>query len=113
MVSIASHVTGTGLHVTAGGPDQAGRSTDQDGPALAVTGDRSAAMAQHRRPVRAWPLLVLAAPAAVAVWSGWVGIGISEGAPEILHAGDEVAALMPAQPRSAVTSKRTDRSFLV
>ena len=25
--------------------------------------------------VRSWPLLVLAAPAAVAVWSGWVGIG--------------------------------------
>jgi hypothetical protein len=25
--------------------------------------------------VRPWPLLVLAAPAAVAVWSGWVGIG--------------------------------------
>jgi len=28
-----------------------------------------------RRAVRSWPLLVLAAPAAVAVWSGWVGIG--------------------------------------
>jgi hypothetical protein len=27
------------------------------------------------RPVRAWPLLILAMPAAVAVWSGWVGIG--------------------------------------
>jgi hypothetical protein len=27
------------------------------------------------RPVRSWPLLILAAPAAVAVWSGWVGIG--------------------------------------
>lgn len=27
------------------------------------------------RVVRSWPLLVLAAPAAVAVWSGWVGIG--------------------------------------
>jgi hypothetical protein len=29
----------------------------------------------HHRPVRSWPLLVLAAPAAVAVWSGWVGFG--------------------------------------
>jgi hypothetical protein len=28
-----------------------------------------------RRVVRSWPLLVLAVPAAVAVWSGWVGIG--------------------------------------
>jgi hypothetical protein len=26
-------------------------------------------------PVRSWPLLVLALPASVAVWSGWVGIG--------------------------------------
>jgi hypothetical protein len=30
---------------------------------------------QRGRPVRRWPLLVLAMPAAVAVWSGWVGIG--------------------------------------
>ena len=28
-----------------------------------------------RRAVRSWPLLLLALPAAVAVWSGWVGIG--------------------------------------
>jgi len=28
-----------------------------------------------RRAVRSWQLLVLAAPAVVAVWSGWVGIG--------------------------------------
>lgn len=25
--------------------------------------------------IRSWPLLVLAAPAAVAIWSGWVGLG--------------------------------------
>ena len=31
--------------------------------------------APNGRPVRSWPLLVLALPAAVAVWSGWVGIG--------------------------------------
>jgi hypothetical protein len=31
--------------------------------------------AAHDRVVRSWPLLVLALPAAVAVWSGWVGIG--------------------------------------
>src|SRR5579859_94804 len=30
---------------------------------------------RSQRPLRAWPLLVLALPAAVAVWSGWVGIG--------------------------------------
>jgi hypothetical protein len=33
------------------------------------------APAAHNRAVRSWPLLVLALPAAVAVWSGWVGIG--------------------------------------
>jgi hypothetical protein len=44
--------------------------TGQDGeeaPARSAVPDR--------RAVRSWPLLVLAAPAAVAVWSGWVGIG--------------------------------------
>jgi hypothetical protein len=29
----------------------------------------------ERHPVRSWPLLVLALPAAVTIWSGWVGIG--------------------------------------
>ena len=29
----------------------------------------------RRRPVQSWPLFVLALPAAVAMWSGWVGIG--------------------------------------
>jgi len=31
--------------------------------------------ARSVRPVRSWPLLVLALPAAVAIWSGWIGIG--------------------------------------
>jgi hypothetical protein len=31
--------------------------------------------ARDRGGVRSWPLLLLAVPAAVAVWSGWVGIG--------------------------------------
>ncbi len=48
--------------------------TDHSGPVLDHE-DRSAVALARPRPVRAWPLLVLAAPAAVAVWSGWVGIG--------------------------------------
>ena len=36
--------------------------------------DRSAAVSSGTGTVRSWPLLVLAAPAAVEVWSGWVGI---------------------------------------
>jgi hypothetical protein len=41
------------------------------GPAAA---DRSGAGVHAGRSVRSWPLLVLAAPAAAEVWSGWVGI---------------------------------------
>ena len=37
-------------------------------------GDRSTAVSSGARTVRSWPLLVLAAPAAAEVWSGWVGI---------------------------------------
>ena len=36
--------------------------------------DRSPATARPDRTVRSWPLLVLAAPAAAEVWTGWVGI---------------------------------------
>jgi hypothetical protein len=37
----------------------------------------------HARPVASWPLLVLALPAAVAVWSGWVGLGELTGFGEV------------------------------
>ena len=47
-------------------------------PAARTTGpagrDRPAAVSSGTRTVRSWPLLVLAAPAAAEVWSGWVGI---------------------------------------
>jgi hypothetical protein len=56
-----------------GGPP-AGRTT---GPARG--GDRSAAVSSGTRTVRSWPLLVLAAPAAAEVWSGWVGIAQKTG----------------------------------
>src|SRR5260370_20031109 len=42
-------------------------------------GARSAAVASGTRTVRSWPLLVLAAPAAAEVWSGWVGIAQKTG----------------------------------
>jgi len=41
--------------------------------------DRSAAVPSGARAVRSWPLLVLAAPAAAEVWSGWVGIAQKTG----------------------------------
>jgi hypothetical protein len=37
-------------------------------------GDRSAAVSSGARAVRSWPLVVLAAPAAAEVFSGWAGI---------------------------------------
>jgi hypothetical protein len=46
------------------------------GPAAA---DRSQAAIRPGRTVRSWPLLVLAAPAAAEVWSGWVGIAQKTG----------------------------------
>ena len=55
-----------------GGP-LAARTT---GPAGA---DRSAAVSSGTRTVRSWPLLILAAPAAAEVWSGWVGIAQKTG----------------------------------
>jgi hypothetical protein len=41
--------------------------------------DRSAAVSSGTRAVRSWPLLVLAAPAAAEVWSGWVSIAQKTG----------------------------------
>jgi hypothetical protein len=43
------------------------------------TADRSPAMVRPGRAIRCWPLLVLAAPAAVEVWSGWAGIAQKTG----------------------------------
>lgn len=56
---------------------------DRQGPVVDTSADRSAAVSGRQRPVRSWPLLVLAAPAAVALWSGWVGIGQMTGFGEI------------------------------
>ena len=69
------------------GPDWSGpsadRTQDRAGPAPNPNADQSDAVPRRRGPISAWPLLVLAAPAAVAVWSGWVGIGQMTGFGEI------------------------------
>ena len=53
-------------------PGPGGRSAARaSGPA---GGDRSAAVSSGTRTVRSWPLVVLAAPAAAEVFSGWAGI---------------------------------------
>jgi hypothetical protein len=63
---------GTADQLGPGGP-LAARTT---GPAGC---DRFAAVSSGTRTVRSWPLLVLAAPAAAEVWSGWVGIAQKTG----------------------------------
>jgi hypothetical protein len=54
------------------------RTTQKRGPVRWSVPDRSAASGP-RSAVRSWPLLVLAAPAAAEVWSGWVGIAARTG----------------------------------
>ncbi|MET9310756.1 ABC transporter permease [Kribbella sp. NPDC003505] len=44
-------------------------------PAPETTSDSDAETGDEMRPVRSWPVLLLALPAFVAVWSGWVGLG--------------------------------------
>jgi hypothetical protein len=65
--------------LTAGGPGPGGPghawAGTVHGPSWSAGRDQGRAAAGRAGAVRAWPLLVLAVPAAVAVWSGWVGIG--------------------------------------
>ena len=49
----------------------------------AAQSDVGPARESEQRPVRAWPVLLLAAPAAVAIWSGWVGLGQLTGFGEV------------------------------
>ncbi len=51
----------------------------RNGPVPAAAGDRSSAASSGARTVRCWALLVLAAPAAAEVWSGWTGIARKTG----------------------------------
>jgi hypothetical protein len=66
-----------------GSARSADRTGDRQGPAPDTSPDRSVLVPGRQKPIRSWPLLVLAAPAAVAVWSGWVGIGQMTGFGEI------------------------------
>src|SRR5262249_39013866 len=77
VIAMAALTTGTRRGTAAEGPAMRGPSIGRTtGPAAA---DRSMAAARPRRTVRSWPLLVLAAPAAAEVWSGWVGIAQKTG----------------------------------
>jgi hypothetical protein len=74
MPTLTASVNRSGVTAARGpGGPPAARTT---GPA---GGDRSAAVRSGTRAVRVWPLLVLAAPATVEVFSGWVGIAQKTG----------------------------------
>ncbi len=77
VIRMAAVIAGTRRADAADGPGLRGPSPARTaGPAAA---DRSQATARRARTVRSWPLLVLAAPAAAEVWSGWVGIAQKTG----------------------------------
>jgi hypothetical protein len=61
----------------------AGPNRTTDEPALGGCADEPARALHQRTAVATWPLLILALPAAIAVWSGWVGIGEMTGFGEI------------------------------
>jgi len=76
----------TSMATLTAGMNRSGATADLGlgGPPAARTtgpagGDQSAAVSSGARTVRSWPLLVLAAPAAAEVWSGWVGIAQKTG----------------------------------
>jgi hypothetical protein len=52
-----------------------GRARGKRGTALR----ESVPSAGTARPTRTWPIVLLAAPAMVAIWSGWVGLGVLTG----------------------------------
>jgi hypothetical protein len=77
VIRMATLTAGMRRAATADGPGVRGPSPVQTAGPAAV--DRSQATARRARTMRSWPLLVLAAPAAAEVWSGWVGIAQKTG----------------------------------
>ncbi len=86
----APQLVRTGLSAGPAGPAPADRSPDRAGSNGAYrlgetpgSGEVPRAGGQGRRAIPSWPLLLLALPASVAVWSGWVGIGRLTGFGEV------------------------------
>ena len=76
MIPVAASIVRTGPAGTGDGPVLRGPWAGWSGGPAA---DRPAETPRPRGTVRSWPLLVLAAPAAAEVWSGWVGIAQKTG----------------------------------
>ncbi|HEX3960214.1 MAG TPA: hypothetical protein VHZ03_26850 [Trebonia sp.] len=85
--SVITHPDSQAVHPDGGDETGTAPSTDQGGaigrPPVDGHFDQAAGVSRPRGPARAWPLLILALPAAIAVWSGWVGIGQMTGFGEI------------------------------
>ena len=87
----APHVVRTGPPAGHGGPADPDRGMDGTGSSGRAVGlgedagggEAAQAGGRGRRGIRSWPLLLLALPAGVAVWSGWVGIGRLTGFGEV------------------------------
>ncbi|GAA1681005.1 ABC transporter permease [Fodinicola feengrottensis] len=80
------------LHLVPSSPEPQTGATDPDLPTAAAetasqdsvqvvmsvdpgTSESAGEIRETVKPVKAWPVLLLAAPAFVAIWSGWVGLG--------------------------------------
>jgi hypothetical protein len=94
------------------------RAADFDGPDQSADDGGPTASARRMGTVRSWPLLLLAMPAAVAVWSGWVGIGQMTGFGQVhplpgiwgsLHLNTAAYALRAWLSASSMVSDRTRR----
>jgi hypothetical protein len=80
----APHMVRTGLqHGPDSGPDEISQRAPSPSASLVSACRMAASHASDQRSVRSWPLLLLALPASVAVWSGWVGIGRLTGFGEV------------------------------
>jgi hypothetical protein len=77
----SGRAAGTADETAAWLPPPARRPAGGSAPAPATTAARTGTTADpaRARAVRSWPLLILALPAAVTIWSGWVGIGTMTG----------------------------------
>jgi len=79
------------------GTRRLGRDGPDPGTVAHAAAERSAAVPARARTIRSWPLLVLAAPAAAEVWSGWVGIAQNTGLQCTYLVGDRGHVRAPAR----------------
>jgi hypothetical protein len=80
-------------------------------PDAVLAADRSGTVRDHAKTVRSWPLLVLAAPAAAEVWSGWVGIAQKTGFGMVPPAARHLVLASPGHGRHPAGRRRVLRGL--